>query len=435
MAKRFINGGETADLTPWENSFTSGTYSVGVDATAPRRGVYDIKASRTAAPSGTGCYVGVTGANSTGGGVHSQLVTGVTGGRQYIEASGGAGNVQEHWERYYIRFTTLPTNAGLGIALARYFGSTAGQVVSHGLYGASGNSLRIRGSGGEVTLMTVAAGATWYRVSTHFWVDSAAQGWVFVVYYEENTNIWVASAFTKWDTANGLSTARFGLIPIVTQGTGAIEVHFDDFSIGDEQGQINNGYIGPGSVTKRILNGDGTPADMVPTPAGTHWTTVEEWPPNTADWLRTPTVTTAVDENLDMEDYAGSGVVTAVQVMTYERDTVAGELGVGHRFGLVDSAGNLLSSSNIPVNNPGDPHYWGVCIQGTGSGGDTPWTNAEFNNASCEVAINRVANIGGLTQRKDFFAFVLEVEDNDNLRLASLVVPPFGPRANANYRR
>lgn len=115
----------------------------------------------------------------------------------------------------------------------------------------------------------------------------------------------------------------------------------DDLYICDATGTTNNDFLGDIRIDPLYANADGTYSQYVPTPAGTHYTTVDETSTNTTDYVESSTV--GERDSYAFQDLpAGTGAILGVQTVVAALKNDAGARNVKN---LVKSGATVAVSA------------------------------------------------------------------------------------------
>lgn len=166
-------------------------------------------------------------------------------------------------------------------------------------------------------------------------------------------------------------------------GTNLVGNHdYDDFWVNDTQGTVCNGFMGDQRIDFHLPKGDGANSAWTPSTGTSHYGTVDENPPNTADYNGTSTLN-AVD-TLDVEDFKNGGAdINAIQMTMVAQKSDAGSCAIQAviREGGVDTASGVSSYPMIS---------WGAIFQNYSLAvGDAKRSAAGFNAA--EFGYKKVA--------------------------------------------
>lgn len=268
--------------------------------------------------------------------------------------------------------------------------STAAQFTLVALYetGISGShvsvialsdgSIRVqRNDSNPVTLGTSAPGvfafAAWQYVEVKaIWGDTTGA-------VEVRVNGTTVLTLTNVDTNNGGTTGftQIGLpSSIAASGTRL----YDDFYVLDTNGTTNNDFRGDCRVDAYYPTSEGTTQQWTPTPAGTHYTTVDEAAPSATDYVESSTA--GAVELFGFNDLVNvPAQIFGVQANScvLKNDAGARQINNATRIGTTNYFSGNLSVSDSALYSSS---LWDVS-PATG----TAWTRAEINAAEFGVRL------------------------------------------------
>ncbi len=182
---------------------------------------------------------------------------------------------------------------------------------------ASGHLIVKQGSG--TTLLTstnTMTTATWYYIEFKVKIDNTTG--TYEVRVNESSTNWGPPA-TGVDTQNG-GTATWNTFTLLGSANSPI---FDDLTICDGSGSLNNDFLGITKVQAKLPStGNGSNTDFTTSTGTDHGALVDENPPNTTDYNFSATVNQR--DTYNYPAFGCTGTVRGVQVCPYVLKTDAG---------------------------------------------------------------------------------------------------------------
>lgn len=179
-------------------------------------------------------------------------------------------------------------------------------------------------------------------------------------------------------TTGAITALRFG------NATSATSIAWDDLYVCDDvdatatQGRPNNGLLGDLKVVTLIPTAVGT-TQWTPSTAVANWTTVDENPPNTTDYVAAATA--GLRDTYDTTDFAANATaVYGMRVGAYALKTDTGAASI--KPGVLESGGTFDAPSTLAPSTT-YAGMWTSVI--TRKGDNTLWTPADVNAAQVGV--------------------------------------------------
>lgn len=209
----------------------------------------------------------------------------IGGGRRGGNAIRGAGS----WTYQAIKNVTQNTTVIVGFAIKLptsssgdiiYFGEVAAGIFHTALV-FNGTYLYVN-RWGSVNLGTgthALSANTWYYIEVKMTIGDTTGG------FEVRVNGATDITASNIDTRNGGS----GYIDRVALDGAIYNALMDDFYVCDLNGTTNNNFLGDCRVDTLMPTGDGNYSQFTPSTGTTHYTLVDEIPPNTTDYVSSAT--------------------------------------------------------------------------------------------------------------------------------------------------
>jgi hypothetical protein len=200
--------------------------------------------------------VGSGSVGTTTGGRNGGRCAFITHSNSWIYGNADGGAAQATW---IIGFAYQTTNVGVGDIIATIIGSD-GTVHGSIFIDTSRRLSVLRGTGAATlaTGTTVLTLGVWYFIELKYKIDSA------VGTYELRINGAVEVSGTGANTRNGGVAASADHFSLNYPGTNTPSAHlWDDFYACDDQGSVNNGFLGDIRVQAVYPSGNGATSNMV----------------------------------------------------------------------------------------------------------------------------------------------------------------------------
>lgn len=311
-------------------------------------------------------YAAVIGAVSTSSPGRLHGFFGNFGGQLVTPSLG----VQDTWT---MGFALLLNNANTGATFIVMSGASEQFRVVTSPSG-SGFVWKIkRGSTVLETTVTVHALSVWHYFEVQVTVDPSAGA------YEIRHNEQTLTSDTGVNTAN-TGAAGADVFSMRTEVTGL----FDDVYICDDQGGVNDTFLGDQMVSVILPSADGASSEWTPSGGGTHASLVDDsrTSPNDADYVSSDT-----NGQKDLWEYQDDGLVTgeiaAIQVWTAGRMETTGTRTIRSKFRA--SGGAEANGPSHVVQSEITREFGAVYENNPDTG--LPWTLSELNSSQFGVEV------------------------------------------------
>ncbi len=162
--------------------------------------------------------------------------------------------------------------------------------------------------------------SVWHRLEIKLTVDDSAGEFTVILDYVE------VFSSTGIDTQNG-TNAHVGWVQIQSQDNGSsTDIAYDDFTFHDDQGTVNNDFLGDIRIVTLHPDGAGAASDFTPL-AGTNWESVDETPGPDADTTYVESSVAGHQDLYTVDDFVitpGPGIIHSATVKVYAKKTDAG---------------------------------------------------------------------------------------------------------------
>jgi hypothetical protein len=174
------------------------------------------------------------------------------------------------------------------------------------------------------------------------------------------------------------NVAQIGMVNRLTSGSNWQTYYVKDFIVWDTLGTANNDFMGPVSVLRLFVDGDGS-FNWTPSTGSTGYTLIDETGPNDADYITAahppPAASTFSFSNLPPDVTSVRGLISLVRAK--KTDGGDGNLQVSLRSGAFDDLG-----ANRPITTA-HTYWWDVSELSPATG--VAWTPAEVDAALIKV--------------------------------------------------
>lgn len=218
--------------------------------------------------------------------------------------------------------------------------------------------------------------SVWYYVEVRFTIASAVTPGMCQVRVNGEIVIDATGGSTQPAGDGLMDMVRFG----AKSGNYEINFLYDDLYICDTTGTMNNDFLGDVRIDTYAPNADGSLLEWTPTPAGTHYTTVDESPPSWSDYISAD-VTGARDlfTITPLSELPGS--ILGVRPLALARKTTAGFRSLKHSIKI-----GATTYNHAQVSLSDTSLYSGEIFE-TSPADNTPWTPAKVAAAEFGVEL------------------------------------------------
>ena len=119
----------------------------------------------------------------------------------------------------------------------------------------------------------------WYVLQGHVTIDDSGA-------YEVKVNNVTDIDYSGDTQATAVAGARSFRIQAGNSSEGAPSIYIDDIAVNNADGSYQNTWIGLGGIYLLKPDAEGTTQDWTPSAGTVHWSTVDDTPANTTDWVQ-----------------------------------------------------------------------------------------------------------------------------------------------------